>query len=116
MNDNSMKNYKLIGLVNVFSIVPDFIMLVYRKENELYFRDNIITTDFKPVPIYLRPKIVPLVNIPKKAAEGEKLFAFQFDTDDVFIGDFEGMKEFFETFDTGDKKLYEKMELFYRKN
>ena len=111
-----MENYKLLGLINVFNTTPDFIMLVYSDGRKLYFRDNIDITEFKPVPIFLKPKIVRLVNIPKKAAEGEKLFAFQFDTNDVFIGNFEDMKEFFKNFDTGDKKLDEKIQLFYRKN
>jgi hypothetical protein len=111
-----MENCKLFGVLNVFNTTPDFIMLVYSDGRELYFRDNIDITEFKPVPIILKHKIVPLVNIPKKAAECEKLFAFQFDTNDVFIGNFEDMKEFFKNFDTGDKILDEKIQLFYRKN
>ena len=111
-----MGNCKLFGVLNVFDTTPDFIMLVYCDGSELYFRDNIYCTEYKPVPIFLRPKIVPLVNIPKEQVDEEKLFAFQSTKKDVIIRNFEGMKEFFKDFETNEKYLCDKIQLFYSKN
>ena len=111
-----MENYKLLGVLNVLDTIPDFLMLVYCDGSKLYFRDNIYCTEYKPVPIYLRPKIVPLVNIPKEQVDTEKLFAFQSTKKDVIIGNFEDMKEFFKDFETNEKYLCDKIQLFYRKN
>lgn len=107
-----MGNYKLMGVLNVFSTTPDFLMLVYNDGSKLYFRDNISITEYKPVPIFLRPKIVPLVSIPKESEDEEKLFAFQSTTNDVIIGNFEDMKELFKDFETDNKDLHDKIQIF----
>lgn len=121
-----MEKYRLVGIMNMFDIVPDFVMPIFENNNKLYFQigkmKTLTITEFTPVKesaikhVILFDKLTNNLRQPKKLTlEDDPLFSFQTSKNYVFIGTYEEMKEYLLSFETTDEKLIENIEDFLNK-
>jgi len=110
--------FKLVGVMNMFGNIPDFVWPVYEsKDGQLFFsegREKDCTIDgFKKV----KPSALQVVRLFKDGLStnqfelqevtiGSKfIFAFQTSEDAVQLGDYQQMKQYLEDFETEDEIL-----------
>lgn len=105
------EGYKLVGILNMFDLIPDFIYPVFEKDGQFYFHFGIMeelkTEEFLPIKTEIHSKIVKFDNLKvNNSFEGEvfnletaPVFGFQTSENEVFLGHFAEMKKFLETFE-----------------
>ena len=112
------EKFKLIGFMNLFDIVPDFVMPIFEKDNKYYFEigdeESLIITEFAPVKesaiseiVFLGDVKSNIVGTKELTLANEPIFAFQSSKEDVFVGTFEEMKEYLKSFKTDSDVLSE---------
>lgn len=125
--DKWFYSYKVIGILNISGEVPGFVHVILKRKGRYYFQeccykknDNIGSLrKFKQVKKDLISKIQPLSNFNlnkfhfKSLILGDNaLIGFQYDNDKLFIGDIYELAVFLEDYQTEDKDLAQKINLF----
>ena len=98
--------YKLVGFINLFNIVPDFVLPVFENENQLYFqeRKNNSILEFSEAKQTIRDRIILLDaindNLPCSFVEidSSPIYAFQENSQKVIFGDADVLKNYFENY------------------
>ena len=117
------RKYQLVGFVNMFNIVPDFVSPVFQGfDDSLYYfqhgnEKTLKITDFDPISKCCTSRIVFLGDVVKSnyfsdtevSLNSRPIFAFQVSDDFVQIGYYEDMRKFIETYETDDKILKEQI-------
>lgn len=124
MTLENRKAYKLVGFFNLMKNVPDFVHLVFKKEDEdtYYFQEidkkRLIINNFIPI-IDCKNRIKLFCNISTKEYKDKKffntskaMFGFQVEGDFVQVGYYDELVKFFEDFDTEDEILKEEIVRF----
>ena len=59
-----LNKYKLIGFINLFGVIPDFVFPVFENEGEYYFQhgNNDRIEEFEKVKSDLYKQIIPLID------------------------------------------------------
>ncbi len=118
-----MEKYKLVGIMNLFNIVPDFVRPIFENDNKLYFQisneKTAIITEFVPVKENAINNVILLNTITNNLKKREDLtisnnplFAFQTSEEYVFIGTFEEMRDFFKSFKADNQILSDEIRDF----
>lgn len=118
-----MEKYKLVGIMNLFNIVPDFVRPIFENDNKLYFQisneKTAIITEFVPVKENVINNVILLNTITNNLKKREELtisnnplFAFQTSEEYVFIGTFEEMRDFFKSFKADNQILSDEIRDF----
>lgn len=118
-----MEKYKLVGIMNLFNIVPDFVRPIFENDNKLYFQisneKTAIITEFVPVKENAINNVILLNTITNNLKKREELtisnnplFAFQTSEEYVFIGTFEEMRDFFKSFKADNQILSDEIRDF----
>jgi len=115
--------YKLVGILNLFNVIPDFIYLVFERNKQYYLltgdEETLRIKEFVPVKnsaigriiklSYLNTNEIQQVDFTK---ESKPIFGFQVSDTEVFLGFFEEIKEFLQNFETQDEILKEEISDF----
>ena len=119
-----MKKYKLIGFLNLFDIVPDFVYPVFENEDLYYFQDecNGIVIDFVLVKSSVYPMIIKIdeckhnLGIKKTVLEigSKSIYAFQMEKGKIICGESILMLKFFTTYSTNNEFLKKEIAVFKR--
>lgn len=117
------ENYKLVGILNMFNVIPDFIFPVFEKDGHYYFETGDEATlkleEFVEVKQSCVDRIAFLhkfkTNLSRDveiALKSAPIFGFQVSDDYVFIGNFEEIKKFLISYETNDTILRKQIEDF----
>ena len=122
-----MEEYKLVGILNMFNLLPDFIYPIFEKDNKYY----LLTGDMKTKTIETFKKVkeskvddITFIKDMKTNIKDEiiltisssPIFGFQTSKDEVYFGKYEEMVKFLREFETDDKLLKEQIEDFVSYN
>lgn len=117
-------SYKLVGILNMFDLIPDFIYPVFEKDGQYYFhfgdQEKLKIEEFCPIKEEIHTKIVKLDKIKVNHSceeavfylDSDPVFGFQTAENEVFLGHFAEMKKFLETFETEEEFLKNEIEDF----
>ncbi len=132
---NYDSDFKLIGVLNMFEIIPDFVIPVFTNIQEEIEQPNIMNKSFY-VQVGSEEKdtieyFTKLDNYEKELKrrvsilrgnnscsrktidiKSRPLYAFQYTTEDIFWGNYLEMKEFFKNYKTEDKALQDQIQDF----
>ena len=109
-------NYKLVGILNLFDVVPSFVYPIFEKEGRYYFitgdEETLQTEGFEIVKESAVKRIVFLNDLKTNeflqrefSEESEPIFVFQVSVTEIYIGAFEKIRDFLQTFETDDEIL-----------
>lgn len=109
-------NYKLVGILNLFDIVPDFVYPIFERDSQYYFitgdQEDLKTEGFEVVKDAAVKRIIRLSDLKinefkqrEFSKESNPIFAFQVSETEVYFGFFEEIKEFLKDFETEDEIL-----------
>lgn len=122
--EKTMQNndiYKLIGIINIFGIHPDFVHPIFERNGRYYiqrFQNNAIDGFIE---IYKNKRLNMMryleinsnINIKKLYTVGDKpIFAFQITKDNVFFSEIDNFVNFISDFETDDHILSEQISKF----
>lgn len=122
--ERTMQNndiYKLVGIINIFGIYPDFVYPIFERNGKYYlqhFQSNAIdsfieTSKSKRLNMIRYLEINPNINIKKIYTVGDKpIFAFQITKDNVFFSEIDNFVNFVSNFETDDHVLSEQISEF----
>lgn len=127
-------DFKLIGVLNMFGIVPDFVIPIFINTQEEVENPNIRNKSFyfqqgsdenDAIEYFAKldnygPNLKQMVSIFKGGysdrltldIKSRPLYAFQYTDEDIMWGDYLEMKEFFKTYQTEDQNLQEQIQDF----
>lgn len=118
------KLYKTYGIVNIFDVIPDFVLVVVERDGKFYFpyASNLSKVKyFHEAPRSIIKRIKPFSKfICSKIPDNELtvnsdfLFAFQVNEKDLQIGTSNELISFLSTYKTDDEALKEKIETFIK--
>ena len=117
------ENYRLVGILNLFDVVPDFVYPIFEREGRYYFitgdEETLKTEGFEQVSERGVERIVWLSELKTNECklrefnnESEPIFAFQVSETEVYIGVFKEIRDFLETFETDDRILKKEIKDF----
>lgn len=117
------ERYRLIGVMSIVGILPDFVFPIFEKDGKYYFingdEETLKIESFVEVEKCAHERIVPLNNLKTNeiyqrdfTKESEPIFAFQSSEIEVFIGFFKEIKAFLQSFETDNEILREDIEDF----
>ena len=107
------EKYKLIGFLNMFNIVPDFVFPVFEFNGELFFQEgeNDKIKGFNPAKSAIRTKIIPVVSnkfsdirIDLFDISTDPIYAFQTE-EQVVYGTSSFMRQFFKAYSPQNEVL-----------
>ena len=118
------EQYKLVGILNLFEVVPDFVYPIFEKDNKYYFcigsEEELKIKDFELENFSNLKKIRYLSDIKSNISEeiivtkdSEPIFAFQSSYEYVHIGFFKEFKQFFETYEVDNDVVKNIIEDFF---
>lgn len=118
--------YKLVGILNMFDISPDFVYPIFEKDRKYYFQTGDIQklqiSEFSPVKESYISKVVllnqvenNLIERKESSLQSEPIFAFQKDKNSVFIGTYQEMVDVLLTFEADNEILKEQIKDFINK-
>lgn len=116
MTRKDKEKYKLVGILNVFDVIPDFIYPIFERDNQHFFQQgddkSLKLEEFVLVKESVIDRIVLLKDLQVNASpqteftiSSKPLFGFQFSDEEVYLGFYEEMKEFLLSFETEDTIL-----------
>lgn len=116
-------NYKLVGILNLFDIVPDFVYPIFERDNQYYFitgdQEALKTEGFEVLKDAAVKRIIRLSDLKinefkqrEFSKESTPIFAFQVSAREVYLGFFEEIKEFLKNLETEDEILKRAIEDF----
>ena len=111
-----LETYKLVGFLNLFGAVPDFVYPIFEKENKYYFLirydEKLDIKEFKELRSHEIKKINFLNNIKSNISddiiltkESKPIFAFQSSYGYVHVGFLKEFRGFFETYEADNDLL-----------
>ena len=114
------ETYKLVGILDLFGVVPNFVYPVFEKDSQYYFLvydENAKKIGrFEPVKSSCISKIVFLSNLKTNmfqqtdfSKNSEPIFVFQLSEDEIFVAPISEAACFFETFETENSILKKKI-------
>lgn len=114
------ETYKLVGILDLFGVVPNFVYPVFEKNSQYYFlvcdKNFKEIERFEPVKSSCISKIVFLSNLKTNmfqqtdfSKNSEPVFAFQLSENEVFIAPISEAANFFEAFKTENSILKKKI-------
>lgn len=114
------ETYKLVGILDLFGVVPNFVYPVFEKDSQYYFLvydENAKKIGrFEPVKSSCISKIVFLSNLKTNmfqqtdfSKNSEPIFVFQLSEDEIFVAPISEAASFFETFETENSILKKKI-------
>ena len=124
MTRKAIEKYKLVGVLNLFDIVPDFVYPIFERENQYFFQhgddDSLRLLDFLPVKESAIDRIVLLKDLKVNklsqiwfSVSSKPLFGFQFSDKEAYLGFYEEVKEFLQSFETEDIILKKEITDFF---
>ncbi len=97
--------YQLVGFINLFNIIPDFVFPVFKKGNELYFQEgeNNYIKRFGIIKQNIIEKIIPLDNIYNNrpiiiGLDSQPIYAFQESKQNIIYGIASEIKRYFKKY------------------
>ena len=109
--------YKLVGFINLFDVIPDFVFPVFEFAGKFYFQhgDQNQITEFIEIREDILPRIIPL---PRKTTititlQSDPIYAFQCNENTVEYGEASYLKEYLVRFDTQDVILKKEIKDFF---
>lgn len=123
MNRENKEKYKLVGILNLFDVIPDFVYPIFEKDNQYFFQhgddESLKRLDFLPVKESAIDRIVLLKDLKVNklpqiwfSVSSKPLFGFHFSDNEVYLGFFEEMTEFLKSFKTEDDILVKEIREF----
>lgn len=123
MNREDKEKYKLVGILNLFDVIPDFVYPIFEKDNQYFFQhgddESLKRLDFLPVKESAIDRIVLLKDLKVNklpqiwfSVSSKPLFGFHFSDNEVYLGFFEEMAEFLKSFKTEDDILVKEIREF----
>lgn len=118
------EEYKFVGVVNLFSLYPDFLFPVYEKDNELYFHNGTVDRiiDFDPLSesaknkvIFLDDKNYHIINFVETAnysKDSSPVYAFQESEEVILCSNPSYMFRFLVNYNTDDEILEKNITYF----
>lgn len=114
------ETYKLVGILDLLGVVPNFVYPVFEKDSQYYFLvydENAKKIGrFEPVKSSCISRIVYLSNLKTNmfqqtdfSKNSEPIFVFQLSENEVFIAPISEAANFFETFKTENSILKKKI-------
>lgn len=123
MNNNS--SYKLVGILNLYGVYPDFVYPVFKKDDKYYFQcsENCLIKSFKEIKEKFYIQMIKLLDINKETSMTKKeysvgeeqIIAFQINKDNFLISNSTDFVPFISNFDTDDHILREEIDSFLYK-
>ena len=112
-----LKKYKLIGFVNLFNVIPDFVYPVFEFGGDYFFQHgkNDKIEEFEKVRDDICSKIIPLTDNADTTitVESNPVYAFQNDDKTIRYGHVSYMKEYLLTVNTEDCILRKEIKDFF---
>lgn len=112
-----LQEYKLIGFINLFDVIPDFVYPVFECGGEYYFQHgkNDQIEEFELVRSDIHSKIVPLMASESTTItiESNPIYAFQSDDKTINHGCASYMRNYLRTFLTDDCLLRKEIDDFF---
>lgn len=111
--------YKLIGFLNVFDIIPDFTYPIFEYNNLLYFQhgSNDKINEFIEIKDDIISKIIPLKSDKnfkiKISLDSKPIYAFQSEQNNMIYGTSDELCHFFESYKIPDNYLKNEIKDFY---
>ena len=115
-----MEQYRLIGFLNIFDIIPDFLYPIFQNKDKYYFQDgcNDKIKNFVPVKSSVYSMIRKSNEFKEIIGESnvilttksDPIYAFQIESEKIVCGESKYILEFFKTYSTNDKNLKEEIE------
>ena len=115
-----MRQYKLIGFLNMFSFVPDFVYPIFQNEGVYYFQEgyNDKINDFVPVKSSVYSMIKKIDSYEEFVGKNniiltvdtKPIYAFQIEQNKLVCGDSNYILEFFKSYSTDNVVLREEIE------
>lgn len=119
-----MKKYRLIGFLNLFSVVPDFVYPVFENDGLYYFQDEYHgkVIDFVLVKSSVHSMITKtneykqILGIKKAVLEigSKSIYSFQIEKNKIVCGEDVDMLKFFQTYTTHNKAIKKEILAFNR--
>lgn len=114
------ETYKLVGILDLFGVVPNFVYPVFEKNGQYYFlvcdKNFKEIERFEPVKDSCVSRIVYLSNLKTNmfqqtdfSKNSEPIFVFQLSEDEIFVAPISEAASFFETFKTENSILKKKI-------
>lgn len=122
------REYRFVGVINLFGLYPDFLFPIYEKEDKYFFHngDKNRIYNFDPITESVRDKIVFLQSDQVKITDNTKqkyyheqdplVYAFQESPDEIFCSDLTGMVNYLNSFTTDDEILQKQIRDFIKEN
>lgn len=109
--------YTLIGSINLFDLIPNFVYPVFKKNGRWYFQDGSRNQikEFVLIKESVYSRLIPLHGgqfVYSLKAGAKALYGFQSEPGLVIYGDSSYFREFFSTFNTDDVLLQKKIDSF----
>ena len=110
-----MEEYKLIGSLDIFGVLPDIIWPIFEKDGKYYFQhcENYITIeefaemDYKCEEVVMIEENYPVKRYYKLG--DEPVVAFKLDNDNIFFGTFDEFNLFIKDINIEDEMLLERI-------
>lgn len=119
-----MKKYKLIGFLNLFGVIPDFVYPVFENDGLYYFQDEYHgkVIDFVLVKSSVHSMITKtneykqILGIRKAVLEigSKSIYSFQIEKNKIVCGEDVDMLKFFQTYTTDNKAIKKEILAFNR--
>ncbi len=112
-----LNKYKLIGFINLFGVVPDFVFPVFENEGEYYFQhgNNDRIEEFEKVKSDLYKQIIPLIDRKNTIIDldSDPIYAFQSEQQDIRYGHASDLIKYLLTVRTDDSILNKEIRDFF---
>lgn len=109
--------YKLVGFINLFGIIPDFVYPVFECKGECYFQhgNNDRIEEFEKVKSDLCQQIIPLIGSKSTTIDlsSNPIYAFQSEEENIYYGHTPDMKKYLATIKTDDSILSKEIHDFF---
>lgn len=117
-----VKRYELIGFINMFNIIPDFVFPVFICDNKYYFQDgnNIQVDNFIEIKETVYSKIQfkndIKANLKYLTVRNSPIYAFQINKNDIYYGKLKEFLNYIKRYNTEDSILQDEINNFINEN
>ena len=112
-----LNKYKLVGFINLFGVVPDFVYPVFEHKGEYYFQhgNNDRIEEFEKVKSDLYQQIIPLIDLNNTIIDlnSDPIYAFQSEQQNIRYGHASDIKKYLLTVKTDDCILSKEIRDFF---
>lgn len=112
-----LNKYKLVGFINLFGVIPDFVYPVFEREGEYYFQhgNNDRIEEFEKVKSDLYQQVIPLIDRKNTIIDldSDPIYAFQSEEQNIHYGHAPDIKKYLLTVKTDDSILSKEIRDFF---